>query len=93
MTQKPKKLVHNVTTGQQEYVELNAAEIAELDQMQAKFEAERIKAEKEAQEKADAKLAAQAKLQGLGLTGAEIAAITEQVIKWQQRNIATCSPT
>jgi len=77
MSDTPKKLVHNVTTGVTEHVELTPAEIADLDQQRAKFE--QLKAEQEAAEtaKADAKLAAQAKLQALGLTEEEISAITE----------------
>jgi phage FluMu protein gp41 len=77
MADKLKKLVHNVSTGVQEIVELTSSELAELDQQRAKFE--EFKAEQEAAEqaKADAKLAAQAKLAALGLTGEEVAAITE----------------
>lgn len=72
-----KKLVHDATTGIQTFVDLTPAEIADLDQFQKKIEEARKKAEAEEQAKADAKLAAQAKLQALGLTGEEIAAITE----------------
>jgi hypothetical protein len=72
-----KKLIINATTGTQEYLDLTPAEIAELDQMTKQAEADRKASEAEQQAKADAKLAAQAKLQALGLTGEEIAAITE----------------
>jgi len=72
-----KKLIINAATGAQEYVDLTPAEIAELDQLAKQAETDRKARETEAQEKADAKLAAQAKLQALGLSGAEIAAITE----------------
>lgn len=75
---KPMKLVVDVAKGTQQYVELTAAEIAERDQMAAKAEADRKTREAEEQAKADAKLAAQAKLQALGLSGEEIAAITEK---------------
>jgi hypothetical protein len=77
MTDKPKKLVVDLAAGTQEYVDLTDEEIAqrEVDAQAAAIE----RAEREATEaaKADAKLAAQAKLQALGLTGEEIAAITE----------------
>jgi tRNA(Arg) A34 adenosine deaminase TadA len=73
----PMKLVVDLAKGTQEYIPLTPDEIAQRDQdAAAHAEAEAIrKAEEEA--KADAKLAAQAKLQALGLTGEEIAAITE----------------
>jgi hypothetical protein len=77
MTDTPKKLVHNVSTGVQEIVDLTPAEIADLDQQRAKFEADQTAREAEEQAKADAKLAAQAKLQALGLSGEEVAALTE----------------
>jgi hypothetical protein len=76
MTDTPKKLVVNLATGTQTYVDLTAEEIEQraVDAQAAAIE----RAEREAAEaaKADAKLAAQAKLQALGLTGDEIAAIT-----------------
>ena len=76
MTDTPKKLIVNLATGTQTYVDLTAEEIAqrEVDAQAAAIE----KAEREAADaaKADAKLTAQAKLQALGLTGDEIAAIT-----------------
>jgi hypothetical protein len=77
MADTPMKLVHNVATGKTEYIELTPAEIAELDQMAKQAETDRKAREAEEEAKADAKLAAQAKLQALGLTGEEIAAITE----------------
>ena len=77
MTEKPKKLVVDLAKGTQEYIDLTPAEIAERDQMAKQAEADETKRKAEEQAKADAKLAAQAKLQALGLTGAEIAAITE----------------
>jgi hypothetical protein len=76
MTDTPKKLIVNAATGTQEYIDLTAAEIAELDQLAAQAETDRVQREADAQAKADAKLAAQAKLQALGLTGEEITAIT-----------------
>ena len=77
MTDTPKKLIVNIAKGTHEYVDLTPAEIAERDQMAAQAEADRAAREAEEQAKADAKLAAQAKLAALGLTGAEVAAITE----------------
>jgi hypothetical protein len=72
-----KKLVVNVANGTQSYIDLTPEEIEQraVDAQAAAIE----KAERDAAEtaKADAKLAAQAKLQALGLTGEEIAAITK----------------
>ena len=77
MNEVPKKLVVDLSAGTQHYVDLTPEEIAqrEVDAQNAAIE----QAEREAEEqaKADAKLAAQAKLQALGLTGEEIAAITQ----------------
>jgi hypothetical protein len=72
-----KKLVVDVAKGTHSYIDLTPEEIEQraVDAQAAAIE----KAEREAAEtaKADAKLAAQAKLQALGLTGDEIAAITQ----------------
>ena len=75
MTDTPKKLVVNVTTGVSEYIDLTSAEIAERDQMAAQAETNRIAREADEAAKAAAKLAAQAKLAALGLTAEEIAAL------------------
>lgn len=75
MTDTPKKLVVNVTTGVSEYIDLTPAEIAERDQMAAQAETNRIAREADEAAKAAAKLAAQAKLAALGLTAEEIAAL------------------
>jgi hypothetical protein len=76
MSDVPKKLVVDVAAGTSQYIDLTPEEIEQLavDAQAAEIE----KAERDAAEtaKADAKLAAQAKLQALGLTGEEIAAIT-----------------
>jgi hypothetical protein len=77
MADTPKRLIVDLAKGTQQYVDLTAAEIAERDQIIKQAETDRKAREAEAEAKADAKLAAQAKLQALGLTGAEIAAITE----------------
>ena len=77
MSDTPQKLVVDVEKGTHTYVDLTPAEIAERDQMAAQAEADRAEREAKEQAEADAKLAAQAKLQALGLTGEEIAAITK----------------
>ena len=76
MTDTPKKLIVDIEKGTHEYIDLTPAEIAERDQMAAQAATDRAAREAEEAAKADAKLAAQAKLQALGLTGAEISAIT-----------------
>ena len=72
-----KKLIVDLAKGTQTYVDLTAEEIEQraVDAQAAAIE----KAEREAAEaaKADAKLSAQAKLAALGLTGEEVAALTE----------------
>ena len=77
MTDTPKKLVVNLATGTQSYIDLTAEEIEQraVDAQAAAIE----KAERDAVDaaKADAKLTAQAKLQALGLTGDEIAALSK----------------
>ncbi len=77
MTDTPKKLIVDIAKGTHEYVDLTPAEIAERDQMAAQAAEAQAAREAEEQAKADAKLAAQAKLAALGLTGAEVSAITE----------------
>ena len=70
-----KKLVVDVAKGTSQYIDLTPEEIEQraVDAQAAAIE----KAEREAAEaaKADAKLSAQAKLQALGLSGDEIAAL------------------
>jgi hypothetical protein len=77
MTDTPMAVEINCATGQETIRPLTSAEIAEHDQMAKKAEADRAEREAIDAAKADAKLAAQAKLQVLGLTGEEIAAITK----------------
>jgi hypothetical protein len=71
-----KKLVVDVAKGTQSYIDLTPEEIEQraVDAQAAAIE----KAEREAADaaKADAKLTAQAKLAALGLTGEEVAALT-----------------
>jgi len=77
MSDTPMKLIVDVAKGTHEYVALTPAEIAERDQMAAEAEERRLIEEAAKEAEADAKLSAQAKLQSLGLTGEEIAAITK----------------
>jgi hypothetical protein len=71
-----KKLVVDVAKGTSQYIDLTPEEIEQraVDAQNAAIE----KAERDAAEqaKADAKLTAQAKLAALGLTGEEVAALT-----------------
>ena len=77
MTDTLTKVIIDCSTGEQTVIPLTAEEIAqrEVDAQAAEIE----RAEREAAEaaKADAKLSAQAKLAALGLTGEEVAALTE----------------
>lgn len=73
----PTALEIDCVTGEQIVRLLTAEEIAQRVQQREAFAAEQAAAEAEAQIKADAKLAAQAKLQALGLSGEEVAALTE----------------
>jgi hypothetical protein len=72
-----KKLIVDLAKGTQTYVDLTVEEIEQraVDAQAAAIE----RAEREATDaaKADAKLSAQAKLAALGLTGEEVAALTE----------------
>lgn len=65
----------NCATGEQKEVELTAAEIADMDQLRAEFEARKTEEEAAAQAKAQAKASALAKLAELGLTEEEAKAI------------------
>jgi hypothetical protein len=77
MSDVPKKLVVNVATGMSQYVDLTPEEIEQRAVDAQAAEIEKAERDAAAQAEADAKLAAQAKLQALGLTGDEIAAITK----------------
>lgn len=72
---KPTRIEINCTTGVESIIELTDEEIAQNEAAAAAWETERAAREAEAEAKADAKLSAQAKLQALGLTGEEIAAL------------------
>jgi len=76
MADTPTRIEVNCATGEVTEILLTPAEIAERDQQAAQAAADAAKREADAQAAADAKLSAQAKLQALGLTGAEIAALT-----------------
>ena len=77
MSDVPKKLVVDVATGTQQYIDLTPEEIEQraVDAQAAAIA--KAEADAAAEAEADAKLAAKAKLQALGLTGDEIAAITK----------------
>ena len=75
MSDTPVKLVVNVETGEQEYIPLSAAEIAEREAMAAQAEADRQAREAEEAARLAAKASAEAKLAQLGLTADEIAAL------------------
>ena len=72
-----KKLIVDLAKGTQEYVDLTPEEIEQraVDAQAAAIA--KAEADAEAAAKADAKLSAQAKLAALGLTGEEVAALTE----------------
>lgn len=76
MSDTPIKIEVNCETGIAVEVPLTAAEIAQREADAIAAAEEQAAREAEAAAKADAKLAAQAKLQALGLTGEEIAALT-----------------
>ena len=69
------KIIVNCETGVVAEVPLTSEEIAQREVDAATAETERQAMEAQAQARADAKLSAQAKLQALGLTGEEIAAL------------------
>lgn len=71
------KIVINCETGVVAQVPLTDEELAQREIDSLAIQTELAQRQAEAEAKADAKLAAQAKLQALGLTGEEIAAITE----------------
>jgi hypothetical protein len=79
MTDTPMAVEVNCATGEEIIRPLTAEEIAQRDANAVKFAEEQIAREAEAQAKADARLAAQAKLEALGLTGEEVAALTNEV--------------
>lgn len=77
MSDRPKRIEVNCTTGVVSEIELTDAEIEQRDADAVIAEIERAERETAAQAEADAKLSAQAKLAALGLTGEEIAALSK----------------
>ena len=71
-----KKLIVDLAKGTQTYVDLTPDEIEQRRIDAAAAELERQERELAEAAKADAKLSAQAKLAALGLTGEEVAALT-----------------
>jgi len=76
MTDTPMKIVVNCETGVTEEIPLTSAEIAELEASRIQAEAEAAARLAEETAKAEAKASALAKLEALGLSTEEIAAIT-----------------
>ena len=74
---RPTRIEINCTTGVESIIELTDEEIAQREVDAAAHAIAQAAREAEAQAKADAKSSAQAKLAALGLTGAEVAALTE----------------
>lgn len=75
MTDTPTKIVVNCSTGEREVLPLSAEEIAEREAMAIESEAQRLADEADAQVKAEALASANDKLEALGLTEDEIAAL------------------
>lgn len=70
------KLIIDCATGERQIVPLTPEELAERETIRLQAEAEQAQREAEAQAKLEAKASANAKLEALGLTADEIAAIT-----------------
>ena len=75
MTEVATKLIVNCETGEKTIVPLSAEELAEREAMAAQVEAHRLAEEQAAAEKEAARLSATEKLETLGLTPEEIAAL------------------
>ena len=76
MSDTPKVIEVDCSTGESIERDMTADEIANMEAIRAQAEADRAAAEAEAIAKAEAKASAEAKLAALGLTPEEIAAIT-----------------
>ena len=76
MANTPTKLVIDCATGERKEIPLSAEEIAEREAMAAQAEADRLAQEQAQAEKEAARISATEKLEALGLTPEEIAAIT-----------------
>jgi ATPase subunit of ABC transporter with duplicated ATPase domains len=77
MTDTPKKLIVDVTTGTQTYVDLTPEEIAQREADAVAAEAAKAEAEAKAAADAETRANAESKLAGLGLTAEEIAALSK----------------
>jgi hypothetical protein len=77
MSDTPTVIEVNCATGEQIERPMTAEEITQRETDAAAFAARQAIEQAEAEAKADAKLTAQAKLQALGLSGEEVAALTE----------------
>ncbi len=77
MSDTPTKVIVNCETGVTEVLPLTAAEIADMETARVAAEDQRVAAEAEAAVVAAAKASANSKLKALGLTDAEITALTK----------------
>ena len=77
MSDTPKVIEIDCTTGISTERDMTADEIANMEAMRAESEARRAAEEAEAAAKAELKASAEAKLTALGLTPEEIAALTK----------------
>jgi hypothetical protein len=77
MADTPTKVIVNCETGVTEVLPLTAAEIADMETARVAAEDQRAAAEAEAAVVAAAKESANSKLKALGLTDAEITALTK----------------
>ena len=75
MTDTPKVVEVDCSTGIETIRDMTATEIANMEKMQAESEARRAEEEAAAEAKAAAKASAEAKLAALGLSADEIAAL------------------
>ena len=75
MSDTPKVIEVDCSTGESIERDMTADEIANMEAVRAQAEADRLAAEAEAIAKAEAKASALAKLAALGLTAEEIAAL------------------
>lgn len=76
MTDTPTKLIVDCSTGERTVVPLTPEEIAEREQMALEAEAQRLAEEQAQAEREAARISAMEKLETLGLTPEEIAALT-----------------
>ena len=81
----PKRIEVNCTTGEVLEIELTDEEVAQMEADRVIEEAQRAEAQAVEEAQVAAKLSAQNKLQALGLTDEEIAAITKQFIYYKRR--------